>query len=251
MSVEKPRHRNTLWDFKIQRSQEVLAPIAAELAAFKKRKPDLLEILRKAHAGGPKSKEFDADQSSRDLIYLAREYFGRPIIKKETMPATKRVKRLRKLATAANLARIQVRNAMLDDVGYDLFKGWCAEANISALAPNVDAEGSFVLIRIRDEINSVAASLAALETAALKAVEDVRRGPGAPKGMGVLPPDYVNALEHLYRKSTGLDHPLDAELFAEFLQEFLNAIRQDDDVSANYDVSEARKYARKLARKNS
>jgi hypothetical protein len=155
------------------------------------------------------------------------------------LPA-RRKERLRDLAKAVRRARGIAEKAMQDDVGGDLFLGWCAEANIT---PALHGR------RIVVEIKKVVASLATLEAAASRAARDLPTKAGPPSGTGILPMSDVNALMAVYRTSTGLEPNMGAGPFAEFADKFLTAVgKTEDDTKQDY-VVEALKYAKKRARK--
>jgi hypothetical protein len=244
MNVNKPT-RNTIWSVEVER----LAPFAAELAAFSAHKQTLLDNLHKVHERCPKSEPFDEDESWRALTRAAIWCFKRRKI--ETVLPARRRERLRDLAKALRRSHRMAHKAMQDDVGFDLFRGWCDEANISPTSPQVlNANGSSVLTRIADQIKEVVASLATLEAAASRAARGVSMRAGRPRGTGIFPLDDITALARIYQRSTGQKPIMGAGPFAQFVEEFLNAIGRGDDTSRDY-VFEALKYARKQAHKNS
>src|SRR6266581_3687536 len=115
---------------------------AAELTAFAQHKNVLLDNLRAAHRRGPMCQPFDANRTWGALTRAARWYFRRPTIKRATVLPARRVERLRDLARALGRARNMAQKAMQDDVGIDLFRGWCAEANISSFTFNEDGSSA-------------------------------------------------------------------------------------------------------------
>jgi hypothetical protein len=193
MSVEKPRPKNTFWHIEVERAEAVYARKEAALAPFNRHKAALLAHLRKAYERGPKSEPFDEEKSWHDLTRLAEWYFWLEEMIQETMPAAGRIKKLRELATILGRARGMLHKAMQDDVGTDLFK---------ALFEGPGEPLSSVH-RIANEMENVVDSLAPLETAARRAMDKVRAKRGRPAGTSVLPSDFVIALAHMYRKSTG------------------------------------------------
>jgi hypothetical protein len=225
MSVDKPRRKNTIWHIEFVTTKAAQAPIAAKLASFAQHKTVLLDNLYQAYERGLKSEPFDPDSSWRKLSRIAEEYFWDTVMKDETMPTADRSKRLRQLAKFAGQTRELVNKAMRDDVGYDLFRGWCAEANIST-ASVVQNRNFSVLTDIADEIERVAAILATLEAAASGAAVDLRSGRGRPKETAVLPRRYIYALAHVYRGSTGLKPGAGKGPFARFVYAFLTAVGQ-------------------------
>src|SRR5271169_6690259 len=105
MNVIKLKPSFTIWNPVFKSGKEVRATQKVELAAFNRQKAALLAHLRKAHERGPKSAPLDEDNSWRRLIRLAQWYFSRDEMKKQTMAADRRVKRLCKLATALDHTR--------------------------------------------------------------------------------------------------------------------------------------------------
>jgi len=238
MSVDKPKRKNIIQAF------------AAELAAFERHKKNLLDILRKVHGGGPKSESFDEDKAWRALTRAAQICFLRPEIKQKTMLAARRVERLDDLAKALRRARHEANKAMQDDVGWDLFRGWYAEANTSPALADLNADASSVLTPFANQFKKVVGGLTALEAAARNAAGLVRTKTGPLRGTGTLPMDDIIALQAVYRRSTGVNPYMGAgPFFAKFIDEFLIAIGRGDDTAQDY-VFEALKYARKQARKN-
>jgi hypothetical protein len=214
---------------------------SAEFAEFERHKKTLLDHLRSAYELGPKSKTFDEGYLWRRLRGAAVWVFRRPKIQQRTVLPARRRERLRDLAKAVRRARGIAEKAMQDDVGVDLFLGWCAEANITP--------ASHGRLRIVVEIKKVVASLATLEAAASRAARDLPTKAGPPSGTGILPMSDVNALMAVYRTSTGLEPSMGAGPFAEFADKFLTAVgKTEDDTKQDY-VVEALKYANKRARK--
>jgi hypothetical protein len=76
------------------------------------------------------------------------------------MPVAHRVKRLRQLAKAFRRARDLVDKVMQDDIGNDLFRGWCAETSIPPASYILSKEGS--LARAADEMEDAVANLTTL-----------------------------------------------------------------------------------------
>lgn len=208
---------------------------SVEFAGFERYKKTLLDHLRSAYELGPKSKTFDEDHLWHRLRGAAGWVFQRR--KKRTVLPARRKERLRDLAKAVRRARVMAEKAMQDDVGGDLFSGWCAEAKINPALRNID------------EIKVVVASLAALEAAASRAARDLLTKPGPPSGTGILPIGDINALMAVYRSCTGLEPSMGAGPFAELGEKFLTAVgKTEDDTKQDY-VVEALKYANKRARK--
>jgi hypothetical protein len=180
------------------------------------------------------------------LTRVALWYFQRQKIEM-VLPARRR-ERLRDLKKVLGRARVLAHNAMQDDVGGDLFWGWCAEANISGSSVHVlDKDGSSVFTRTIAQIEEAVAGFAMLEAAAIRA----DRGPikaGAPRGTGILTLEDISALARVYQRSTGQKPIMGAGAFADFLEKFLIAVGREDDTKQGY-VVETLKYARKQARK--
>jgi len=230
--------RILLWDKPLPTRKEVYAPIAEQLAAFDRHRPNLLGHLSKAHKRGPKSAPFDETSAWRHLTYLAETYFMRPIRKQETLLPSRRIDRLDDLAKALRKAHRLVDSAMKDDVGDDLFRGWCVEAKEPPQGLN-DDDWPF---RIINQIKEVATGLATLKAAAQRAARDVpRKGAGTPPGFRILPWDYIIGLAECYRRNTGVEPIMGPGPFAEFVEEFLVAVGRGNDTKNDY-VVEAFKY---------
>jgi hypothetical protein len=182
MSVQKSRDRNS------PKAAHVL--IAAKLASFAQSKKVLLDSLRDMYERGPKNEPFDAEKSWNSLTHIARGYLWIVQARGNRIPFAVRVKRLQQLAQAIGRARELVDKAKRDTVRSDLFRGWCAEANIL-----IDEES--VLRPVYDKIEDVVANLGTLERAARRAAKDIRTVRGRPKGTEVLPPGCVPALARI------------------------------------------------------
>jgi hypothetical protein len=219
---------------------------AVELAAFEQHKEKLINILRKAHLGGPKSEPFDEDSSWKALTIAAIWYFRRPLIRQRTVPPARRVERLRDFATALGRARNMAHKAMHDEVGADLFRGWWAETKANVFPVPVSPQ---VLNVIADEITEAVAMLATLEAVARRAAADVPTQVGSPRGTGILSMDDIFNLRAVYRRNTGLEPDTGAGPFGQLVKKFLTAVGRGDDTSKDY-VFEALKYARRRAGKN-
>ena len=91
------------------------AEIEARLTAFDEHKEKLLDLLRKVHERGPKTKPFDANDVWRSLRFSALIYLQSEgeVSKKQTMTrAGDRVKLLRQLGRALRDARRKADEAM-------------------------------------------------------------------------------------------------------------------------------------------
>lgn len=243
MSVNKRKWMSTILDIESEKPDP-------GLAAFAQHKKALLDNLRQVHGSSSKLEPFNEEQSWRALIRTAQWYLRRPKIKQKTIFPARRAERLRDLAKALGRAGHMAQKAMQDDVGMDLFRGWCAEANVSPAVSHVlDDDGSSALTRIAEEIERTVESLATLEAAASRGARGVRRTAGAPRGTGILSLGDINALAEVYRRNTGQKPNLVAGPFAQFVDEFLTAVGQGQNTTQDY-VVEVFKYARKQMRKN-
>jgi hypothetical protein len=235
VSTEKSWH--TIFDVEFESRKSY----AAELASFERHKTALLDILRKAHDQGPKSKPFDEQPAWRALLIAAAWYFRRPVIKRNTLHPARRFERLDDLAKALSRARSIVHKAMQDDAGIDLFRGWWTETKRNTspvLEQDIDA--------VADEITEAVAKLAALEAAARKAARAFPKKVGPQSGTGILSMHDIIALKGLYRWSTGREPRRGP--FVQLVEEFLVAVGRSDTTKQDY-VVEALKYADKQARK--
>lgn len=220
----------------------------AQLPEFERHKRVLLDILRKVHGGGPKKSEpFDEVETWHALLRCASSYFKRPIIKQKRLLPARRVEQLRDLASALDHARRLADKARQDDVGVDLFRGWCAEANIHMGSEQImNDEG---VLAVLDEITAAVACLTTLGAAARRAARDIPTKAGPLRGTGILSMDDIIGLMAIYRRSTGLKPGIGAGPFAELVEEFLIAVGRGDDTAEDY-VVEALKYARRQSRKH-
>ena len=191
------------------------AGIEAHLAAFEAHKEDLLAILRNMHGRDPKSEPFDAERASRGLTHLAGGFFWRERIKQEMVPAGECVARLRELAMVLGKARGMLDKAWNDEVGGNLFSAWCEEKVRYDLVPTD---------RIDDEFDKVVANLADLETAALRAADQVPERRGRPKGTVLLPWEFIATLAEIYQSSTELKPGAGDGPFARFVYAFITAL---------------------------
>jgi hypothetical protein len=200
------------------------AEIDAGLAAFEQHKISLLDHLQKVYQRGPKPEPFDAEKSWRGLTHYATMYFWQARVKQETVRAAARASRLRELAKALGRARRMVERAMQDDVGNDLFSAWY-DANVRS---DIDPTPPLTLVRLDHEFEKVIASLAALETAARRAADEVPKARGRPKGSAFLSWGFIEGLGGVYQNSTGSKPGAGDGPFARFVYEFLIAIGRDN-----------------------
>jgi hypothetical protein len=202
------------------RTDAVKAAIKVDLTAFDRHKEDLLTILRNDHERGPKAEPFDPNRSWRGLTSLAGTYLWEGMARKELMPAAEQVARLRELGKVFGKARVMAYKAMQDEVGTALCTSWWEGTSEYA-----EAGGRFVdLLYINREFEPVVASLATLETAAIRAASNVRTGRGRPKGTAILPQGDIEALADGYRDWTGLKPGAGDGPFARFVCKFLAAL---------------------------
>ena len=140
-------------------------------------------------------------------------------------------------------ARDMISEAMQSDVGNDLIAGWWEGASEYA-----EVEGRFVdLLYIEREFETVVTSLAALETAATRAADNVSTRRGRPKGTAILPRHFIEALAAVYRDTTGSKPGAGDGPFAKFVMEFLTALghRNIQYESAIDAIKDARRWALK------
>ena len=241
-----------LWDGIIEydqpvpdpKTEAVKAAIEVGLTAFDRHQEALLTILRNDYERGPRAEPFDADRSWRGLTSLAGAYFWRATVKQEVMPAAELVGRLRELEKAFGSARALADKAMQDDVGGALCSSWWEGTSEYA-----EAEGRFVdLLYIKREFEKAVTSLAALETAAIRAAGDVPTRPGRPKGTAILPWDFIEALAAQYRDTTGSKPGAGDGPFAKFVMKFLSALGRNIEYES---VIDAIKDARTRSLQNS
>jgi hypothetical protein len=242
VSAEKSWH--TIFDVEPESRQSY----ATQLASFERHKTALLDILRKAHGGGPKLNQFDEQPAWRGLIRAAVWYFLRPTLKHKTLLPARRVERLQDLAKALRRARGIVHNAVQDDVGIDLFRGWWIETERSAIPVSDRTTLDDDLNAVSSEIEEAVKGIANLAAAAKRAAQDVRTQAGSPSGSGLLSMHDIIALKAVFRRSTGLEARKGPGPFIDLVETFLGAVGRGDDTKQDY-VIEALKYADKQARK--
>jgi hypothetical protein len=202
------------------RTDAVKAVIEVDLAAFDRHQEALLTILRNDYERGPRAEPFDANRSWRGLTSLAGIYLWEGKAKNDLMPAAEQAARLRELEKVFGNARVMADKAMQDDVGAALCTSWWEGTSEYA-----EAGGRFVdLLHIDREFKKVVASLATLETAAIRAASNVPTRPGRPKGTAILPRDYIETLAAGYRDWTGRKSGAGDGPFAKFVCKFLAAL---------------------------
>jgi hypothetical protein len=204
--------------------ERIHSAIEVGLGTFEQHKTTLITILRHAHNGRLK---FDEPKSWSGLTSLARSFFWQARLKElERIPAVTRKSRLDELARVLEQSRIIVDAAMRDEVGDDLFSSWCEGTNEPLLSLVRNDDGSLTAVRGPEEMfKKAVVSLAALETAALHAANQVKRpGRGRRKGTTVLPVGYIEALATLYRETTGSKPGTGPGPFVRFVCAFLTAL---------------------------
>lgn len=203
---EKPAHGNSL---------------ERRLAAFDRRKDDLLAILQKVC--GRTDKPFDEKGAWRHIrLYAWRHLEGAHA---KAKPAADHVELLRELRNALSQARCKL-NETRSRALVVLFDEWCKARGI----PNFDDRHEPIFHEV---LADLIAGLADLETAAFRAAEQVRQKPGRPRGTGVLQQDFIIALERTYRDITGTPGGAGPGPFAEFIKRFFDALgsaRAEDSV---------------------
>ena len=217
------------------RKKAVGAEIEARLTAFDEHKENLLDLLRKVHGRGPKTKPFDADKAWRSLrfsafVYLQSEW---EVSKKQTMTrAGDRAKLLRQLGSALRDARCKADEAM--KTGHWFLEWAIANGNPNFTDPRIEL--------YQDEFETRVACLKGLEEAAYQAAETVRMKRGRPSGTTIVPHDFILNLESVYRNIAKRNAGAGSGPFFRFVTEFLTALGRE---CSDETVIEAIKAARK------
>jgi hypothetical protein len=207
----------TIWDGAVTyerpesdaETKALLLAIETGFAEFGSHKDALLAILRDGYerglksapvdADGTKQLPFDTDKAWRHLESLVSHYLHREWLKQRVTKPSDRQAQLRDIAKVLERARDMISEAMQSDAGNDLISGWCEGTSEYA-----EAEGRFVdLLYIKHEFEKVVTSLAALETAATRAADDMPTRRGRPRGTATMPRDYIEGLAAVYRDTTG------------------------------------------------
>jgi hypothetical protein len=199
----------------------------ARLTAFDHHRDDLLGLLQEVCERKPKTNLFDPDESWRHLRFIAWCFLQGERRREQNMeaPAPDRFKRLLQLGTALGDARRKLDEAMHHAVRGGLYIEWCvAHGDPDFLDPIID-----VFEREFDRVTSdVVAGMAALETAAFCAADNVRqnqvRRPGRPGGTSLVEHGFILSLERVYRESTGKRAGAGAGPFAQLVKKFLEAL---------------------------
>jgi hypothetical protein len=93
---------------------------------------------------------------------------------------------------------------------------------------DIDPTPPLTLVRLDHEFEKVIASLAALETAARRAADEVLKARGRPRGSAFLSRGFIEGLAGVYQNSTGSKPGAGDGPFARFVYEFLIAIGRDN-----------------------
>ena len=204
------------------REKALEAQIAGHLSTFDRHRKELLGTLRQVHERGPKTVPFDADDAWRHLKFIASIYHRREAglrQEKARAPDAKRLKLLLELEGALSNARRAASKAM-KTVGGHWFLEWAkANGDPDLTDPRI--------YRFEEEFNKTVARLKALEEAAYRAAETVRRGPGRPPGTAAIPHILILNLEGVYRDVTERRAGAGPGPFARFVEQFLTALGLD------------------------
>lgn len=222
MSTKKLQRKNTLWDIQLEVTKDGRPPIAfpEKMDAFEKHRKVLLENLLGVR--GRKSETFDAARTWCDLTQVAKLYYHSQTSERGVMSGAERGKRLRQLERALRLARGLTDRAMKDDLEFYLRKAWCVESDVPIVAYPIETDGSSVLMRKADELKTMAATLATLQTIARAALTNDKPDKGGRST--VLSRDLIQGLARVYRTSTGAKPGRGAGPFADFVSEFALAV---------------------------
>jgi hypothetical protein len=234
------------------RAEAIKAAIEAPLTAFDRHRDDLLAMLQEVCERKPKVNFFNPDEAWRDLRFIAWDFFQRERSREEQnmeVPAAGRLKRLLQLGNALGDARRRLDAAMRHAVRGGLYIEWCiAHGDPDITDPIID-----VFEKEFDRVTSdVVAGLAALETAAFCAADNVRqnqvRRPGRPGGTSLVRHGFILSLERVYRESTRKRAGVGAGPFAQFVKKFLEALGRKG--IEEQSIIKAIKIAKKREQKN-
>lgn len=204
------------------REKALEAEIAGHLSTFDRHRKELLGTLREVRERGPKTVSFDADDAWRHLKFIASIYHRREAQlrqEKAGAPDAERLKLLLELENALSNARRAAGKAM-KAVGGHWFLEW-AQANGDPDLTNPR------IYRFEEEFDKTVACLKALEEAAFRAAETVRRGRGRPPGTTAIPHILILNLEGVYRDFTKSRAGAGPGSFARFVKQFLTALGRD------------------------
>jgi hypothetical protein len=198
--------------------------IEVNMAGFNGHKEPLLAIIRDAYDRGPKAEPFDEEKSWIRLERTAHHYFLQERVKQGTLSGADREARHRAIEKALQRAHSLIDEAMLDEVGDDLFSAWVEKANLPLLSAARNDDSSLFVTRPAEEMFQKAVGcMKDLETAAGRAANEAHQGRGRPRGARVLPVGYIEALASRYRTSTG-SRPDHKGPFVRFVCAFLVAL---------------------------
>lgn len=217
------------------------ATIEKLLRQFSSHKETLLSLLRNAHDGDAITESFDAETPWFSIEGLARLYYAREWVKRETMSNADREARHRKIAETLRHAREMIEGAMnTPNLANDLVWAWW-----EGTSEYREAAGRFVdLLYIEREFEKALEGLAALAVGALRAADGAHKGRGRPRGTSSLPPDFINALAGVYRSSTGSKPGAGDGPFARFVLAFRGAIGRHAEMDTVIDaIKDARTYS--------
>jgi hypothetical protein len=207
------------------RMQAFSAAIEVKMATFDNHKQKLLSILREAYDLGSKAAPFDDAQSWLRLETTAHQYFIQEGAKQEAMSSASREARQRVIGEALKRARSLIDEAMLDEVGDDLFSAWSEKANLPLASVSRNEDGSLAMTSPAGEMFKKAVDcLSDLETAASWAANEAHQGRGRPTGARVLPVGYIETLASQYHTSTGSRPGPSNGPFFRFVCAFLTAL---------------------------
>lgn len=225
MNVHKSSQRKALWDLPtIHPSREAAyAPIAPGLNRFKAHKKEILDRLRNGCACGTHAEPFDPERPWIRLTRFAEMYLWGRLAKQETTSPAERFNRLRQLARALDHTHDLAIRAMHEDIGWDIFGAWCADAKIT-----VDDKAVFNNIASAlNDIKKAIDGLASVRAAAFKAAASNAVPPKSGRP-ALLPSECYHGLAQVYRDSTGLKPGRGAGPFAGFVYEFIRAVHPPD-----------------------
>jgi hypothetical protein len=195
--------------------------IDALLVEFDRHRGEILTELTNSKRG-PRPKPFDEQEAWGKLRFIAFTEFWRTAQAEQNKPgvdAADRATLLKEVGEALRDAKYKAREAIQLARG-PWFLEWCIA--------NGDPDFTDPIIAVAAAaFEKQIAGLAALESAAFRAADLVRRGPGFPGGTAALPHDLIVALESVYRDITKLEAGAGSGKFARFVKAFLKAIGRE------------------------
>jgi hypothetical protein len=191
--------------------EAVKAAMEPRVAKFKKHKATLLNALRDAYERGPKRKPFEEGRAWDDLFEFASDYIFLESGKHEDLwvSSAERRQRLQRLAKVLGKACSEIEMAMQDDIKDNLCSAWLKETTL----PNAERE-----------FEKARTGIAALKTAALRAIHEIPKTKGRPGGTGILAYGHIVILAEKYRDHTGRLPGAGDGPFAKFVSGFLTAL---------------------------